>query len=48
MSVLSDDFAAVDFREDLCYHSRPEKAKFGGLLKADKKRQTIEMHFRYN
>ena len=28
MGVFSDDFAAVDFREELCYHSRPEKAKF--------------------
>ena len=25
MGVLSDDFAAVDFREELCYHSRPKK-----------------------
>ena len=25
MGVLSDDFAAVDFREGLCYHSRPKK-----------------------
>ena len=29
IGVLSDDFATVDVREDLCYHSRPEKAKFG-------------------
>ena len=36
IGVLSDDFAAVDFREELCYHCRPEKAKFGELLKADK------------
>lgn len=28
MGVFSDDFAAVDFREELCYHSRPKKAKF--------------------
>ena len=28
MGVLSDDFAAVDFREELCYHSRPKKRKF--------------------
>ncbi len=28
--VFSDDFAAVDFREELCYHSRPEKANSGG------------------
>ena len=28
MSVLSDDFATVDVREELCYHSRPKEAKF--------------------
>ena len=28
MGVLSDDFATVDFREVLCYHSRPKKRKF--------------------
>ena len=28
MGVLSDDFAAVDLREELCYHSRPKEAKF--------------------
>ena len=26
MGVLSDDFAAVDLREELCYHSLTEKA----------------------
>ena len=25
MDVFSDDFATVDFREELCYHSRPKK-----------------------
>ena len=25
MGVFSDDFATVDFREELCYHSRPKK-----------------------
>ena len=25
IGVLSDDFAAVDVREELCYHSRPKK-----------------------
>ena len=25
MGVLSDDFATVDLREELCYHSRPKK-----------------------
>ena len=28
MGVLSDDFASVDLREELCYHSRPKEAKF--------------------
>ena len=30
IGVLSDDFAAVDVREELCYHSRPEKANSDG------------------
>ena len=25
MGVFRNDFAAVDFREELCYHSRPKK-----------------------
>lgn len=29
---LSDDFADVDLREELCCHSRPKKEKFGGGL----------------
>ena len=33
MGVFSNDFAAVDVREELCYHSRPKKRKFGGLEK---------------
>ena len=33
MGVFSDDFATVDVREGLCYHSRPKKHKFGGLGK---------------
>ena len=28
IGVISDDFTAVDFREELCYHSRPKKRKF--------------------
>ena len=32
MSALSDDFAAVDVREELCYHSRPKKTNLGGAL----------------
>ena len=27
MGVLSDDFATVDVREELCYHSLTEKAQ---------------------
>ena len=30
MGVFSDDFATVDVREELCYHSRPEKANSRG------------------
>ena len=37
MGVLSDDFAAVDFREELCYHSRPEKAKFKRYMEQKRK-----------
>ena len=29
--VFGDDFANVDLREELCYHSRPKK-QFGGLI----------------
>ena len=31
MGVFRNDFAAVDFREELCYHSRPEKANLRGV-----------------
>ena len=31
MGVFSNDFATVDVREELCYHSRPEKANLEGL-----------------
>ena len=30
MGVLSDDFATVDVREELCYHSLTEKANSRG------------------
>ena len=30
IGVFGDDFAAVDVREELCYHSRPKKRKFRG------------------
>ena len=39
IKVLSDDFADVDVREDLCYHSRPKKAKFE-RRKTDKRRMS--------
>ena len=32
MGVFSDDFAAVDVREELCYHSRPKKTNLRGAL----------------
>ena len=38
MEVFSNDFAAVDFREELCYHSRPEKAKIGWLSMSKKEK----------
>ena len=41
MGVLSDDFAAVDVREELCYHSRPKKHKFGGLFQSDDQTEEI-------
>ena len=27
-----DDFAAVDVRDELCYHSRPKKREFRGVI----------------
>ena len=39
--ILSDDFATVDVREELCYHSRPKKHKFGGLLQSDNHSEEI-------
>ena len=30
IGVFSDDFATVDVREGLCYHSRPKKQKSEG------------------
>ena len=32
ISVLSNDFADVDVREELCYHSRPKKQNSAMLL----------------
>ena len=37
MGVFSNDFATVDVREELCYHSRPEKAKFKGNVEQKRK-----------
>ena len=31
IGVFSDDFAAVDVREVLCYHSRPKKKNLEGV-----------------
>ena len=31
MGVFSDDFATVDVREELCYHSRPKKQNSEGV-----------------
>ena len=36
MGVLSDDFAAVDVREVLCYHSLTEKANSRGPMNGNK------------
>ena len=36
MGVLSDDFAAVDVREELCYHSLTEKANSRGTWNGNK------------
>ena len=36
MDVLSDDFAAVDVREELCYHSLTEKANSRGTWNGNK------------
>ena len=32
IDVFSDDFAAVDVREELCYHSLTEKANSRGTM----------------
>ena len=39
VGVLSDDFAAVDFREELCYHSRPKEAKFKRNTEREKSKE---------
>ena len=35
MGVFSNDFATVDVREELCYHSRPKKTNSEALLQSD-------------
>ena len=32
MGVFGDDFATIDFREELCYHSRPKKQNSEGYF----------------
>ena len=44
MGVFSDDFATVDVREELCYHSRPEKRKFKRCN--ERQKPMIESHAR--
>ena len=44
MGVLSDDFAAVDVREELCYHSRSKKRKF--KRRNERQKPMIESHAR--
>ena len=46
MGVLSDDFAAVDFREELCYHSRPKKRKFRVYVRRKKSKKESPDHRR--
>ena len=41
IGVLSDDFAAVDVREDLCKTKPPEKANSEGLLQLDDNSEEI-------
>ena len=41
MGVLSDDFAAVDVREELCKTKPPEKANSEGLLQSDNHSEEI-------
>ena len=41
MGVLSDDFAAVDVREELCKTTPPEKANSEGLLQSDNHSEEI-------
>ena len=36
IGVLSDNFAAVDVREELCYHSRPKKQNSRGIIPSTK------------
>ena len=41
IGILSDDFATVDVREELCYHSRPKKTNSEGLKKVNHSKRTI-------
>lgn len=39
MKDLGDDFADVDFCEELCYHSRPKKQNYGGGRRKSARRE---------
>ena len=41
IGVLSDDFAAIDFREELCYHSLTEKAQIRRTGKGTHSKRTV-------
>ena len=41
IGVFSDDFAAVDVREELCKTKPPEKANSEGLLQSDNNSEEI-------
>ena len=41
IGVLSNDFADVDVREELCYHSRPKKQKSEGYATKERNGRVI-------
>ena len=51
MGVFSDDFAAVDVREELCYHSRPKKqireVIFASIFRNNRARKRIRTPIKY-
>ena len=44
--VFGDDFADVDLREELCYHSRPKKRKFRVYVRRKKSKKESPDHRR--